>query len=495
MGIIAKQTIKGSFWIYLGVLIGFITTSYFYPNYLSTEQVGLIGLLVSYAQLMGQLFLLGLPGVINRLFAYFRNSTNGHNGFLRIAFTFCLLGMTLFLGTYFLMKPTILKNNFDDSPLFIDYLFLIIPMTLSVMFFNFLDFYNKVLYNATLGIFIQEFLQKVFILANTILYALQLINFSTYIILYAILFSLKALLIFFYLLQRKEIQLAPLTEVYDATMRKEVRNVALFSLAGGIGSMIVFKFDKIIINHLMDLAHTGVYTIAFYFGSLISKPSQPLLKISSTLIAEAWKKNDLELIKTIYKKSCINQFIIGGFLFLALVVNLDNILIILGDDYLQAKWTIFFIGLGYLIDLITGANGQIISLSKNYRYGLFFVFIIIISTICFMFLLIPIWGIVGAAMAIASAFLINNLLRFIFLKVKFDLQPFNYKFIVILTFYTLVYLLTSLVPVQAFFLDLFIRSAMVFLFTLIFFFFIPLSEDVLQLKKTAIHKIQHLLKK
>ena len=87
--------------------------------------------------------------------------------------------------------------------------------------------------------------------------------------------------------------------------------------------------------------NTGVYTIAFYFGTLVVIPSRPLLKISGTLIADAWKDNDLKKINNIYYKSCINQFIIGGFLFLGIWANIDNILTILGPDYQQSKWVIF----------------------------------------------------------------------------------------------------------------------------------------------------------
>ena len=106
---------------------------------------------------------------------------------------------------------------------------------------------------------------------------------------------------------------------------------------------------------MLDLGSLGVYTIAFYFGTLVIIPSRPLLKISGTLIAYAWARNDLTQIRDIYYKSCINQFVIGGFLFLGIWANIDNILLILGPDYLQSKWVIFFIGLGYLFDMLTGA--------------------------------------------------------------------------------------------------------------------------------------------
>ncbi len=148
-------------------------------------------------------------------------------------------------------------------------------------------------------------------------------------------------------------------------------SVAIFSILAGIGGNIVFSFDKIIVNQMLGLSATGVYTIAFFFGTLVVIPSRPLLKISGTLIADAWKRNDVSYITDIYKRSCINQFIIAAFLFGGIWVNIDNILIILGPEYASGKWVIFFIGLGYLIDMATGVNGLIIGYSKYYvwRFG------------------------------------------------------------------------------------------------------------------------------
>ena len=81
MGIIIKQSIKGSIWSYIGVAIGFVTTSYLYTEYLTPEIVGLLGLLAAYTALSGQFFLFGIQGVTSRLFPYFRDSQKGHNGF------------------------------------------------------------------------------------------------------------------------------------------------------------------------------------------------------------------------------------------------------------------------------------------------------------------------------------------------------------------------------------------------------------------------------
>jgi O-antigen/teichoic acid export membrane protein len=263
----------------------------------------------------------------------------------------------------------------------------------------------------------------------------------------------------------------------------------LFSLVGGLGSMIVFKLDRIIINQMLDLSNTGVYTIAFYFGSLIAMPSRPLLKISGTLVADAWKKNDLQTIKDIYYKSCLNQLIIGGFLFLGIWANIDNILIILGDDYADAKWVIFFIGLGYLVDMATGANGHVIGLSKYYRVNLVFIGILIALTITLMYLLIPLWGIVGAAIAIAASLLINNLMRYLFLLWKYKMQPFNWKFLVVIGFYILVYFILLMIPELTLLLDVILRGSLIVIISFVFILAFPVSRDLRNIIRKIVKKM------
>ncbi len=493
MGIIAKQTIKGTIWSYLGVIIGFVTTTILYPNYLTPEVVGLFGLLASYSSLMGKLYLLGLPGVTNRLFSYFRNYKNGHNGFLFIALLFHVIGIVLFILTYFIFKPLLVESNLESSPLFVQYIYLLLPMTIAVMIFTFLDAYNKMLYNAVFGTFLQEFFQRFLILSITLLYVFKIVGLKELIVLYAVVISIKAVIILVFLMNKKEINLRPNLMKLDKKMRTEIKSVALFSLAGGVGSLIVFNLDKIIINQMLNLSKTGVYTIAFYFGSLIAMPSRPLLKISGTLIADAWKNNDIQSIKQIYSKSCLNQLIIGGVLFLGIWANIENILIILGDDYSEAKWVIFFIGIGYLVDMATGTNAQIIAYSKSYRISLVFILILVVLLILSMYLLIPLYGIKGAALAIAISLIGNNLMRYLFLYKKYGLQPFNIDTLIILAILILTYFAQSFLPAMNLVADILLRSSLIVLLITVSIKLFSVSDEANLLIDNILRKIKHFL--
>jgi O-antigen/teichoic acid export membrane protein len=482
MGIIIRQSIIGSFWSYFGVIIGFVTNSYLFPNYLAPDAIGLLGLLLAWSILFAQFSALGFHGVTSRLFPYFRNRENGHNGFLFIAFIVMIVGFVLFLLVFIFVKSWLVESNLEKSKLFSEYFYLLIPLTFFTILFTFLDVFNKVLYDAVLGTFLQEFLQRVLIFLVALLFSFGVIDLHEFILAYVASVCVKSIVIFVFLLYKGEISLRPRLSFLDKNIRKEMVDVALFGVLSGVGVNIVFNIDKIIINQILGLGPTGIYTIAFFFGTLVIIPSRPLLRITGTLVADAWKHNNVKYISDIYKRSCLNQFVIAALLFGGIWINIDNILVILGPEYASGKWVIFFVAFGYLIDMGTGANGVIISYSKHYRVDFWFLTVLIVVVITSMYLFIPIWGITGAAVAIAISFLVNNLMRFIFLYRKYQMQPFNYKFLLILLSLGIAYYIAGFLPKMLLVSDILIRSIIFSgLFGLLVYLF-KVSDDIILLK-------------
>src|SRR5690606_25364157 len=135
----------------------------------------------------------------------------------------------------------------------------------------------------------------------------------------------------------------------------------------------------------------GVFAIATYFGSVIQIPARSILRVSSSVIADAWRNNDLANIKDVYHKTCLNQFIIGILLLLGICVNIDPLMALLPPEYAEGRYVIVLMSLGYLIDMATGANGIIIATSKYFRYDTYFMFLLVIVTFITNMAFIPIY--------------------------------------------------------------------------------------------------------
>ncbi len=142
----------------------------------------------------------------------------------------------------------------------------------------------------------------------------------------------------------------------------------------------------------------------------------------------------MENIAMVYRKSALNQFIIGLYLLLGLWVTMDALLSLMPVEYAIARNVILLMGLGYLIDLATGANGVIIATSKFYRYDTWFMIILVVFTLITNISLIPIFGITGAGIASCLTFALFNGARLIFIYLKFGIQPFTRAFLYIAAF-------------------------------------------------------------
>jgi O-antigen/teichoic acid export membrane protein len=478
MGIIIRQSIKGSIWSYLGVGLGFLTTGYLFPNYLTTDTIGLLGLLISWSILLAQFFSLGFNGITSRLFPYFRDKEKCHNGFLFIAFMVMITGFLMFLAVYFIFSPWLAENNADKSQMFSEYIYLLIPLTFFTMLYALLDIFNKLLYDAVFGTFLIEFFQRLLILISVLLFVFDWITLHHLVLAYAGAVSAKGAVMFFYLLLKGEICVKPRLDFVDARLRKEMISVAFFSILTGIGSNLIFSVDKIIINQMLGLSATGIYTIASFFGALVTMPSRPLQRISGTLIAEAWKRNDVSYISDIYKRSCMNQFIIGIFLFGGIWVNIDSILIILGPEYEAGKWVIFLIGIGTLTKMATGANALIVGYSKYYRMSLWFLLIQIVIFLVSIYLFVPLWGITGAAAAIMLSVFAGNAISSVFLYKKYKMQPYSSQYLFVLFIFIAAFAAGYVIPLLPLVWDILARGSAFAIVFLVIIVSTGISPDI-----------------
>ncbi len=443
MGIIGKQTIKGSFFSYLGVAFGFITVGILWPRLLDPEQIGVINFLIAISAILAHIGSLGINSVSIRLFPYFRDKETRHHGFLFMALLFLSAGIIIIFIYYFLFKERIIANNTGKSFLVARYAYFIIPFTIATLLFNLFDSLHKVIYNAVIGVFVKDFIFRLLNLVLILLYAWLAFRFNLFLNIYFIIFSIPALVLIISLYRTHQFDLSADPGFVRKDMRRSVADVSLFGLMGGMGTLIISNIDKIMINRFIDLEATGIYSIAFLFGAIITLPSRPLSKIATTIIAESWKKNDTETIRTIYSKSCLNQFIFAGLVFLLVWLNIDLVFQIIPPAYETGKYVILFMSLAGLVEMATGLNGMILSTSKYYRYQSIFIFFLLFLVILTNWIFIPKFGITGAAIASLLSTIIYNLVRAGFLYLKFKMQPFNYKFLIIAAVLLLAYLAGS----------------------------------------------------
>ena len=442
MGTIRKQSIISTIYIYLGVAVGFISTGILMPRFLSEAENGIIKLLVSYSLLFAQLASLGFQTATVRFFPYFRDKNKKHNGFFPLLSFVGVLGFVLFLIFYYLIKTPIINMESAKNSSFANHFFMIVPLTFFFLYFNLFDVYARVLLKSTVGTFLKELFQRILILLAILLYIFQYIDFWHFTLLYIIMLSLPTIALFVYLVIKGEVSFKPDFHLLKEGLTKPMISLSVYGLVIGFSQIAVSQIDSILINFYLDAAHTGVYAITFYYGTLIILPSRAVFRIAPSFIAEAFKKEDYKTIQSIQYKSCLNQLIIGSAIFLLLWLNIDNVFKILPEEYLIGKYVILFIGAANLINMAGGLSSQIITNSNYYRYNGLFVVIYLGLTIILNIILIQKIGLTGAAIAALIAIAIFNLLKFILIYRKFGIQPYGSVHMRILLIGVISYIIT-----------------------------------------------------
>jgi O-antigen/teichoic acid export membrane protein len=479
MGIIQQQTIKGSLYSYLGIMVGFVSFYLIQPHAISEEEIGLTAILTNYSLMFAQFAMLGFNGT-NRYFPYFRNEEKKHHGYLFLSCVVAAIGIVVFVVLAWLFKEQIISQKAQKTLLFSQYYWYLVPLTLATLFFNVFNLYARMLYNVITGTILNEFVKRSLVLIPLLLIFFKLIDFKMFMILWLVANIIPTLLMVLNLVKNNQFHLKPDLAFLDKDMVKKLVNISLFAILTGYSPLIIQNLDTYFVNKIYGLGNAGVYNIAFYFATIISVPTRSLYSIAFTIVAEAWKNNDMAKIGELYKKSCINQLISSLFLFILIWANQDHIFYLLPPVYSAGKYVLFFIGIGYIIDSATGINSILIGTSKYYRYDSFFYVLLVGVTIVSNIVLIPIYGITGAALAYAITIGIFNLGRYLFILFVFKMQPFGIKNLLTILLGLAVYFVVNwcLPSNMNWVLNGFLRCALI---TVLFgsgVYFSQLSEDI-----------------
>lgn len=429
MGVIKKQSIQSTVVIYLGVVIGFLNSVLLLPVLFSPEQVGLIGFLTSLTAIFVIPASMGIPLITNKMFPHFR-SENGNNGFFSLTSLSSLIGIVGGIIVFLLCQDLLISEK-NLARNYTGFALIFCIVFASRVIFRNVDSYLRLEYKTVLGITLDGLVAKIIVFAGLIsAWAFPNIRFEFVFIMYALALAFPGWVLMVYALTQNISFSWRSFSKHLGDRKNEMISVGIFGILGGLGTVIVLEVDRVMVSNMLGLDANGVYSVAFFFGLFISIPSRGLKRIATTIISDSLKNDDMENVQTVYRKSCVNQLLIAGYLFLGIWTCIDYVFEFLKPEYALGKYVVLFIGLAQLVDMATGVNGEILSVSKYYRYSTYFSVVLIALVITLNYLFIPLWNISGAALASFLSILITNGWRAWFLYRKMGLQPFTLKMLV-----------------------------------------------------------------
>ena len=424
MGIIARQSIKGTIVTYLGVFVGFLTTFFVLTRFLTTEEIGLARVLIDTGTLFIGLAQLGTSSSIIRFFPYFNSPSNishftshishstrsdrSHNGFFFWTVIIPLFGFTLFTFLYWLLHDSIAAVFSEKSALFVNYYYAVLPLAFFMLYQTIFETNANVLMRSVFPRAVRELFLRLFLLAAYLLYAFRVVSMDGFIILLCSAYGLAALMNIIYLFAYGHISLRPDFHFVTASLARQYILYTLFQITAAVATVLAPFISSYYITATMGLEYTGIFAIATYIATMVAIPNRSLNAIANPQLAQTTKDNDLEGLSRLLRQVSNNSFLIGAFILTAIWLNIDLIFLILpnGSTYAVAKYVVLFLGLSQLTIATFNATISVLNYSRFYYLSLLYSFVLTVAAILFNNRLIPLFGMNGAALANLFSYLI-----------------------------------------------------------------------------------------
>jgi O-antigen/teichoic acid export membrane protein len=425
MGVIKKQSILNTLVVYTGIIIGFANLLYFQPFYLKPEEIGLTRVLFSFSGILSVLMPLGTANIIIRFFPQYRNDEEGHNGFMGLALIYGFASFLFLSALLYLSQDFITAQYVRQSRLFADYFWLVYPLAFFLSFIQLMNVYAFSLFKSVVPSIFSEVAVRVLNIAIILLYHYGVINFEWFIISFVLLYGVNFLLIVIYTAYISKLKLTFSYQFFAKEHRTTMLRYGLIMTIAAVASLGIKSVDMVIFAKYFKLEVAGIYSVALFIGLFIETPLNSLERIASTKMAAALAENNTKEVYDIYHKSSANLFLLGGFLFLGVNACITPLFSFLPLNYQGNELVVLIVSLGALFNMASGSNTSIIYNSEHSIKGTFLLAAVFVFLIIMLFILVPMYGTVGAAAAVALGTFAYNLGKLLFIKAYYNMQPFN----------------------------------------------------------------------
>jgi O-antigen/teichoic acid export membrane protein len=205
-------------------------------------------------------------------------------------------------------------------------------------------------------------------------------------------------------------------------------------------------------------------------------------QITYPMTAALLNNRDREGLAVLYQKSSLTLFIVSGLIFILILLNLGDLYLLMPENYRGGFNIVLLIGLVKVFDALLGNNNAILYNSDHYQAILWFGVLLAILTIILNWVLIPVIGITGAALATFIALFVYNLLKLVFVSSRLGLQPFSrdtFKVVILLVLVALLFFSIRF-PFHPI-LNITLKSVLITTVYLGFIYRFRISEDVFAL--------------
>ena len=420
MGIIKSQSFKNTIITYIGFGIGAINVLFLFTKFLPNDYHGLVAFVLSTANIMMPLFALGVHNAIIKFYSSFK-TRNSINSFLTLMLILPLIviipiGLIGYMSFDFIASLLSAKNEIIES-----YIGLIFVAAICFSYFEVFYSWAKVQMQSVFGNFMKEVFHRIGVFFLFVFIYFEWLSVNQFIYGVVIVYIIRTVIMMLYAFSIKR----PVIKFKEIPNLSSIIKYTLLIIIAGSVANIILEIDKFMIGQYIQIDKVAFYGVAIYIATVIGVPARSMHQITNPVTAALLNSKDTKALEILYKKSSLNLFIISGFIFLLIVLNINVLYKIIPPEFSGGLLVVFLVGVAKLSDNLIGNNNAILFNSDYYRVVLLLGALLAIIAVVLNIILIPKYGINGAAFATFISILAYNIAKVIFVYVKFKMLPFT----------------------------------------------------------------------
>jgi len=427
MGVVATQSFKNVISTYLGFGIGAINTLFLYTNFMSDDYYGLVGFMLAAGYVMMPLMAFGVHNTIVKFYSSFKTRLS-LNSFLILMLLLPLAVIIPLTIVGVFGYESISRFLSSENSMIKNYLWHTFIVAVTLAYFEVFYAWVKVEMLTVFGNFMKEVFHRIGTTVLLLMLFYKMLDVENFILGLVIVYLLRMLIMMSYAFYVK----------LPVIVLKKIRNIkaiinysALMIIAGSVATMLL-DIDKVMIGKYIPIENIAYYNVAVFIATVIAVPMRSMHQILLPLSAKYINEKNYKSLHDLYKRSSISLFIVSGFVFLLIIANINEMYKLIPEEYSVGLYVVLLTSFIRLFDALLGSNNAIIFNSDYYKVILFLGVVLLILMVILNVLLIPIFGLNGAAIATFIAVFLYNLLKIGFVYKAFGMLPFSEKTLIVI---------------------------------------------------------------
>lgn len=199
-------------------------------------------------------------------------------------------------------------------------------------------------------------------------------------------------------------------------MHKEFINYSMTIIFGGAMSLLINYIDIVMIESMLSSEDVAYYKV----GTQLAQIPSIFLRIVNTvfppLISKLYHDGQVDEVRRLYEKITRYLFLISSLVIISILIFWEPVLSLYGPEYLNGKMVLIYRGIGQLVNASVGSVWYIVIMTGHPKIRFLGTFASALINVVLNFILIPVLGIDGAAIASMTSTVFINILGFFVVK-------------------------------------------------------------------------------